>query len=282
MKMSLPGLGFRMADAEQFKACSLYLVHYVPDTARGEFLNIGLLLFSPQENYLGCLFTDDFRRIKRFHPQADLEFLRELQQDFEQEIDKHSDELESYLHWMEDSFSNLVQIAPARACLLRDPVAEIQDLFNRYVGARVEGPLPVDTRIRIKQRLRLSLVRAGVWDRLERNVPVARWTQAGDPFTFDFGYRPAEIAGKPNGHIKFIHSLSLKRDVELAKVLVYTMDHVRRSEPAQLTAVVEAMAGGDDDAATLSQNILVAAGITIQPVVLADEYARSVHRELAL
>jgi Protein of unknown function (DUF3037) len=271
-----------MADAEKFKECSLYLVQYVPDVVRGEFLNIGLFLFSPEENYLGCLFTDDFRRVKRFHPQADLEFLRELQQDFEQQIDEHSDELESYLGWMEQSFSNLVQIAPVRACLLSDPATEIQDLFNRYVGARVAGPLPVDTRVRIKQRLRLSLVRAGVLDHLERGIPAARWTQPGDPFTFDFGYRPLEIAGRPNGHIKFIHSLSLKRDVELAKVMVYTMDHVRRNEPAELTAVVEGVAAKDDEAATLSQNILVEAGIAIQPVTLADEYAQSIRRELSL
>lgn len=271
-----------MADTEKYKECSLYLVHYVPDLVRGEFLNIGLFLFSPQENYLGCLFTDDFRRIKRFHPQADLDFLRDLQQDFEQQIDEHSDELESYLNWMEQSFSNLVQISPVRACLLRDPAAEIQNLFDRYVGARLEGPLPVDTRVRIKQRLRLSLVRAGVWEHLERNIPAARWTQPGDRFSFDFGYRPLEIAGKPNGHVKFIHSLSLKRDVELAKVLVYTMEHVRRSEPAELTAVVEGMAGKDDEAATLSQNILEEGGIAIRPVALADEYAQTIRRELTI
>lgn len=270
-----------MADMEKLKECSLYLVQYVPDLVRGEFLNIGLFLFSPQENYLGCLFTDDFRRIKRFHPQADLDFLRDLQQDFEQQIDEHSDELGSYLQWMEQSFSNLVQVSPARACLLRDPAAEIQNLFNRYVGVRLEGPLPVDTRVRIKQQLRLSLVRAGVWDRLERSIPAARWTQPGDPFTFDFGYRPLEIAGKPNGHIKLIHSLSLKRDIELAKVLVYTMEHVRRSEPAELTAVVEGVAGKDEGAALLSQNILKEGGIAIQSVALADEYTRSIRRELA-
>ena len=273
-----------MAVAEKFKECSLYLVQYLPDVVRGEFLNIGLFLFSPEENYLGCLFTDDFRRLKRFHPQADLEFLRELQQDFEQQIDEHSDELKSYLGWMEQSFSNLVQIAPVRACLLRDPATEIQDLFNRYVGARVEGPLLVDTRVRIKQRLRLSLVRAGVWDlpELERNIPVSRWTQPNDPFTFDFGYRPRKIAGRPNGHMKFIHSLSLRRDVELAKVLVYTMDHIRGSEPAELTAVVEGMADGDDEAATLSQNILLDAGIAVQSVALVDQYAQSIRRELAI
>ncbi|HET9179147.1 MAG TPA: DUF3037 domain-containing protein [Terriglobia bacterium] len=273
-----------MSDAVKPKECSLYVVQYVPDIVRGEFLNIGLFLFSPQENYLGCLFTDDFRRVKRFHPQADMEFLRELQQDFEQQIDEHSDELDSYLRWMERSFSNMVQIAPARACLLHDPATEIQGLFNRYVGARLAGPLPVDTRVRIKQRLRLAFVHAGLWGRpeMERNIGAARWTQPNDPFTFDFGYRPVEAERKPNGHMKFVHAVSLQRDVELAKVLVYTMDHVRRSEPAELTAVVERMAGKEDEAAAVSQSILTEAGISIQPLEYADLYAQSIRAELAL
>lgn len=271
-----------MAEEERLKECSLFLVHYVPDAVRGESLNIGLLLYSPEENYLGCLFTDDLRRVKRFHPHADLDFLRELQQDFEQQIEEHSEALPDYLNWMEESFSNLVQISPARTCLLRDPVAELQTLFDRYVGARMEGPLPLDTRVRIKQRLRLSLVRAGVWQRLERNIPAARWTQPGDPFTFDFGYRPVEVAGKPNGHIKLIHALSLRRDTELAKVLVYTLDHVRRREPAELTAVVEGRPGPEEPAAILSQNILREGGIAIRSIGLVDEYARSIHRELSV
>ncbi len=271
-----------MANEENLKQCSVYLVHYVPDPVRGESINIGMFLYSPQDNYLGCLFTDDFRRVRRFHPQADLDFLRELQQDFEQQIEDHGEELPSYLNWMEQSFSNLVQLSPARTCLLRDPAAEIESLFDRYVGARIEGPLRVDTRLRIKQRLRLSLVQAGLWEHLERGIPAARWTQPGDPFAFDFGYRPAEVAGKPNGHIKLIHALSLKRDVELAKVLVYTMEHVRRSEPAELTAVVEGLAEPGDESAALSQGILQEGGIAVQPVSLANEYAQSIRRELLI
>lgn len=269
-----------MANEEKLKECSFFLVHYVPDAVRGESLNLGVFLYSAEENYLGCLFTDDFRRVKRFHPQADIDFLRELQQDFEQQIEEHSEALPDYLKWMEESFSNLVQISRARSCLLRDPPAELQALFDRYVGTRMEGPLPVDTRVRIKQRLRLSLVRAGVWERLERNIPAARWTQPGDPFAFDFGYRPLEMAGKPNGHIKLVHALSLRRDAELAKVLVYTLDHVRRREPAELTAVVEGPPGPEEEAAIVSQNILQEGGIAVLSVALADDYARSIHQEL--
>ena len=37
-----------MADVQQFKECSLYVVQYVPDVVRGEFLNSGVFLFSPR------------------------------------------------------------------------------------------------------------------------------------------------------------------------------------------------------------------------------------------
>jgi len=78
------------------KECSLFLVHYVPDLVRNECLNVGLFPHSPDEKYLGCLFADDFRRIKRFHPQADLELLRELQEHFEQEMPAPEDEKANY------------------------------------------------------------------------------------------------------------------------------------------------------------------------------------------
>lgn len=270
-----------MPDEAKLKECALFLVHYVPDLVRGEYLNIGLLLHSPEEQFLGCLFTEDLHRVRRFHPQADLDFLRELQQDFERQIDEHSADLEGYVRWMNDSFSNLIQLAPPRTCLLRDPQAEMQALFERYVGPRAEGTLSTDTRLRIKQRLTTALVHAGVWERLEKRIPAERWTHPGDPFTFDYGYRPAEIGGKPNGHIKFIHALSLRRDTELAKVLVYTLEHVRRAERAELTAVVENFAEPRDEAASLSQRILEEGRIAVQPIHRIGDIAQSIRRELA-
>ncbi len=270
-----------MPDEKNMKECSLYLVHYVPDLVRGEFLNIGLLLHSPEEKFLGCLFTEDLRRVRRFHPKADLDFLRELQQDFDRQIDEHSADLDEYVRWMNDSFSNLIQLAPPRICLLRDPQAEIGTLFERYVGPRAEGSLAPDTRLRVKQRLTSALVHAGAWGRLEKRIPAERWTHAGDPFAFDFRNRTAQIEGRPNGHIKLIHALSLRRDAELAKVLVYTLERVQKQEPAELTAVVEGFAEPGDEPAALSQKILEERGIALQPLAQVDEFARTVSGELA-
>ncbi len=271
-----------MVKSPPLRECAYFLVQYVPDLVRGEFVNIGLLLHSSQEQYLGCLFTDDYRRIKRFHPRADLELLRELQQDFEQQIDEHGEDLDGYLRSLEGSLSNLIQLAPARTCLLRDPAGELRELFARYVGGRSEAAPPEDTRLRIKQRLTSALVGAGAWEKLEKRVAAAAWTHPGDPFSFDYGYRPREVAGKPNGHVKFIHALSLHRDSELAKVLVYTLEHVRRREPAELTAVVEGLAAQGDEPAALCQNILQEGKIALQPLAGVREFAQSVRSELVV
>ncbi len=252
------------------KRCSLFLVRYVPNVVRNEGLNIGVLLHCPEEKYLGCLFAGDFRRVKRLDPRADLALLRALQEDFERQIEEHENDLESYLGVLNDSLSNLIQLEGPRPCLLQDPAADIQQVYERYVGLGGGQALTEDARPRIKQRLTAALVEAGVWEQLDKRVPAARWTHPGDPFTFDYGYRSARA-------IQFLHALSLRRDTQLAKTLVYTLGRVRRQDDeAALTAVVENAAGTQDPAALATRSILEEARILIRPIVEAAELARSV------
>ncbi len=274
-----------MAEETQLKPCSFFLVRYVPDVVRGEGLNIGLFLYSPQEDYLDCLFTDDFRRVRSFHPQADVDLLRELPQHFEDEIRAREDQLADFVREMQESYSNMVQVTSPRSCLAVDPQSELQNLFSRYVGTRTAPELAQDTRMRIKQRLTNALQRHGVLEHVEKHIPAAQWTGAGDPFTFDYGYRPAEIGGKPNGHIKLIHAISLRRDREnesaykLAHIMV---NYVRKRERAELTAVVEALPGPGNETALHSQRILADAQIALQPIAGLDAYAQSIRHELGL
>jgi len=271
-----------MAEEPKLKECALFLVQYVPNLVRGESVNIGVFLHSPLEKYLGCMFTDDFRRIKRFHPQADLVFLRELQQDFEKQIDERGDDLDRYLKVMQQSFSNLIQMAEPRTCLLADPQAELHDIFARYVGPRISGPEPEDTRLRVKQKLTAALSLAGVWDRLDKHISASKWTQEGDPFTFDYGYRPLQVDGKPNGHVQLIHALSLKRDNALAAVLKDRILKVRAKERADLVAVVEALPRANDAVARSTQIILEEADIRIRPLAAVNDYAQSIRQELMM
>jgi DUF3037 family protein len=271
-----------MLKDNQFKECSLFLVQYVPDPVKGETLNIGVLLHSPEDEYLGCLFTRDFRRVRQFHAQADLDLLRELQEDFEKQIDEHGGELPDYLAYIQKTFSNLIQIGSPRTCLLADPQGELADVFARYVGMLKAVEAPEESRLEIKQRLTSVLKRASVWERLEKRIPAARWTQPGDLFHLDFAYRPLFFEGKPNGRIRFIHALSLKHDPELAKVLVYTLERVRRKETAELTAVVQALPERADKTAGLSHRILEEGNILIRPLAEVNELALSIRSELGL
>ena len=271
-----------MADEKDLKPYSYYLVRYVPNAERGEFLNIGLLLHSPGEQYLDCLITDDFRRVKRFHPQADLEFLRDLQGYFEQQIQQHEGDLEHFLDDMQQSLSHLVQLAPARPVLAADPQAQLQELFQRLVGERQADFPADDTRMRIKQRLTDALRRAQVFNhqRFEQCIPAERWTHPGDPFQFDFGYRTPMAGAKPNGHLKLIHALSLRRDRELASVLALTMGYVRARQPAELTAVIEGLPVRGDQTASHSYRVLRDAAIAVRPLAEVDAFVLSIHNEL--
>lgn len=271
-----------MARDSKLGESSYFLVRYVPDVTREEFLNIGVFVHSHDKEFMDCLFTDDFRRIKRFHADADTALLRELQSHFEQQIKEHEHNLEGFIQEMQESYSNLILVTPPRACLSSQPEAQLEELFARYVGKRPAGPRREDTRMRIKHRLAETLQRHDVLGHplFEKGVPAEQWTGAGDPFAFDYGYRPPVMAGKPNGCIKLIHALSLSRDNEIAHVLANSIRYARQKEPLDLTAVVEGLPGPGDKGASHSQRILRDAEIHLRPLAELDAYAQQIHAEL--
>jgi len=129
-----------------------------------------------------------------------------------------------------------------------------------------------------------ALRRCGVFDHklFEKRIPASPWTGAGDPFTFDFGYKPPEQAGKPNGRLKLIHTLSLQRDSELAKALKLTFDRVLLKESSHLTVGHEDILAPDNAVVRFSQGIFEDERIRLVPVSGFDEYAQSIRAELLM
>jgi len=264
------------------KHCLHYLVRYVPNLATGQFVNVGLLLYCPHAQYLDCLFTEDFDAVQRFHPEADLELLRELQPYFEQEIKEHENDLAGYIRGIEESYSNLIQLSDAQPWEAEDLEAALTQLFETYVGAWAGGPPKRDTRMRIKRRLADALERHGVIDHkaLERDIPAAQWTGAGDTFTFDFGYTPVRPAPEPDRELRLIHALSLLRDSDLAETLKSKFDTVLEKAPAQLTVAHEDIADPSNALVRSSLSTLRSKHILLVPAGIFDQYARSVREEL--
>jgi hypothetical protein len=273
-----------MVKDSELKECSYFLVRYVPDVVKGESINIGVFLFCPAEQFLDCMFSDDSRRVKRFHPQADTEFFKLLQAHFEDQIKEREEDLESYIREMQQSYSNLIQLSPPQTCLTADLAAQLQGLFERHVGVRLAGPTKQDTRMRIKLRMTDCLRRHGVYEHglFEKRIPASQWTGAGDPFVFDFGYKPPAPAGKPNGRVKLIHTLSLQRDEELVKALKWTFERISKKERCHLTVGHEDNPILDDPQVRFSQGVLQDEYIRLVPLSRFDEYAQSVRAELLM
>ncbi len=273
-----------MVKESELKECSYFLVRYVPDVTKEEFINIGVFLSCPEERFLDCVFSDDWRRISRFHQEADAEFLRTLQSHFKQEIEDHRNDLAGYLGVMQQSFSNLIQLSEARPCLTSNLLAQLQDLFERYVGVRVASPSEQDSRLYVRQRMTDCFGRYGILGHksFERRVPAAQWTGVGDPFSFDFGYKPQEEAGKPNGRLRLIHAVSLQRDPKLTEALVWTFEKVLEQERSTLTVGHEENADRQNAQVRFSLSVLQHEHIRLVPVSGFDAYAQSIRAELGM
>ncbi|MFQ5664334.1 MAG: DUF3037 domain-containing protein [Terriglobia bacterium] len=268
-----------MPDGE--RPCEFYLLRYVPNIVRGEFVNIGVLLYDSGENRLfPPRLLENFRRVRRLHPWADLGLLAALEKQIEADAATPAGNLPGYLERLQQ-FSNVLEFTAPKAVLTADPEAELDRLYDTYVaepryptrlGAAVER-----SRAWVRSQLNTALRRAGLWEELDRGVRVEQFTHRGDRFKFDFGYRR-------NGNLGFLHALALEREVDRAKVLAYTMERIStrlgvEQRAARCTAIVEAPP--ENETAELSARILAEQSIAVVPVAELAEFTLRLRQELA-
>lgn len=261
--------------SEKYKRCQFVVLKFIPNLVRDEAVNVGVLLYNPDDRELSLRLTDNFRRVKRLHPWADVELLAGLQADFERGIAERVEDLGGYLETLEQTLSNALELTPPRACLTENPEAELERLYESYVQEpRLPGRVAAaieNTRAWIRQRIHAAFKRAGILEKMRKRIPVEEFTYKGDNFRLDFGYRR-------NGTAGFIHALALERDITTAKVLAYTAQHVRAQLPAEFTAVVERDIDEHMDTHVAIQRILAEQQIAMQPLAAIDQFALSLRK----
>jgi hypothetical protein len=233
--------------------CEFFLVRYVPDVVKGEFVNIGVLLReAEQEKPAQVRFTRDWSRVRSIDASADVALLEDLEQEIALRLRNGSTATEpkTLLTTFQDSLSNSVQITEPHASLAENLTTEMEQLMRMYVeplaqsrsqsrseprGRRTTG------RTAIHAAMRTEFERAQVWGLMSKRLAAERYTRKGDPLRLDCGYRHT-IGGDT---IRLFHAVSLEGDIEMAKSLAFSAaalrDGVARVENAalELTAVVE-------------------------------------------
>jgi DUF3037 family protein len=226
-----------MAERRQIE---FFLLRYVPDAVKDEFVNIAVVMVEAGANgasFADVRFTRDWRRVRCLDPQADVEMLAALEREIRGQLATTHDR-EILRRRLEESFSNVIQLSPTKGCLADDPAAEIEATASIYLEAvKVGGKREASGRQRILGRMRDAFEQAGV-AKFVLPVPVAHYTKPGDPFQFDFGYRVA-------GEIKLFQAVSLKAGVDAAVLLAAryprilpVMSKMTEATPA-LTAVID-------------------------------------------
>jgi hypothetical protein len=235
--------------------CEFFLIRYVPDTVKNEFVNIGVVLREAgQPETAHVRFTRDWSRVRCIDPDADTEMLEALENEVRDRLSGGPTETAAMMKMLGDSFSNLLQATEPKACLAESIPAEMDQLSRIYVETKREREARQKTgRQAIATLMRRQFEAVGVWDVMRKRIQAAMYTQTGDPLKIDCGYRP-------NGVIRMFQAVSLEGDLEAAKVLAFSaeplMEGVRRVENAtlELTAIVEPLRGllGKDAEAALS------------------------------
>jgi len=227
-------------------ACEFFLIRYVPDVVKGEFVNIGVLLREagapqgarPAPETL-VRFTRDWSRVRCIDAEADVALLEAIEQEIAERLRIPARDSKTVLDVLEDTLSNSLQITAARPTLAENMTTEMELLLRLYVEpVKVPRVRTRSGRAAIAGAMRTEFERAGVWGMMRKRIAASTYTRPGDPLRIDCGYRP-------NGLVKMFQAVSLEGDVEAAKVLAYSApqlrDGVERVEGAklELTAVVE-------------------------------------------
>jgi len=276
----------------ELKQCEVYLLRYVPDAVKDEFVNLGVVLLETGEGdnlFTDVRFTRDWRRVRCLDPGADVELLESFEDEIRRMLQSRAAEVINYreplsrrdwlLRLLEDGLSNTLQITTAKAVLTESPQKELGELARTYLESESHARRAQSGRRVILNAMREAFEHEGVWTLMRTQIAAAQYTHKGDPLKIDCGYRP-------NGVIKMFQAVSLEPDVDAAKVLAFSYpalrEGLRRAENAasELTAVVEDGLNRDDDAIGFALATLAASEIRVAAMSEMPAFAERARMEL--
>jgi len=196
-----------MADKRQLE---FFLLRYVPNVAREEFVNIGVVMTESGGDgggFAGLHFTADWRRARCLDPNIDVEMLEALGREMERRL-KDVQQRALLLHEMMDSYSNTLQLSPIQRCVAENPAEELKDLARKLVEMPTMWSPPKETRARkvgrrwIHAGMSEAFIAAGVWEFLVKDFAASTYTNPADDFVIDFAYPIGD-------ELKIFHAVSL-------------------------------------------------------------------------
>lgn len=268
-----------MNDSKQVMLSYLVL-RYVPNLARDEWVNVGVILEDSRKQIARARLIEDdaeILRVRRLHPSADDRLLRELPGSFRSELASRGAST-VWIEKMEQTFSSTLQFSSRKAVVAEDFDAELDRLYQEYVAIppRVARGAAIleNTRAWIRMKMNDVFRRHRVLAKMEKGVHAEQFTQQGDPMRIDYGYRF-------NGTRGFVQAFSLTRDPAQAKALAYTAECIRsRHASSEFTAITEAPPSQDNPRHQFILRLFDEQKISMVPLPQAEAFAEQLRMRL--
>ncbi len=254
------------------------VLRYTPNIVRDEWVNIGVVLQDVRSGRCEArVITEaaEMARVARIHASVDSGLIQSLADEIKQRLEDPLTNVSQYLAKLDESLSNSIQMGPQHGLLAAEFDTELNRLYRVYVAppSKQKGHVVQNLRQFIKEKIADVFKRHRIFAKMQREVPVAGFTQPGDPMKFDFGYQ--------NGVRGFIQAVSLKRDSGQAKGLAYTAARVRMRDPtAEVTAVTDIEPLRDMQRHRFISDILTEQSVRIVPMNQIEGFAEELRLKL--
>ena len=259
-----------------------FLLRYVPDAVKGEFVNVGIVMIELAETgsgFAGVRFRNSWRAVRCLDPEVDVEMFEAMERDIRTQLSSSGDR-EGLVHRLQDSFSNVIQVSPLKGCLAEEPAKEIEVLARLYFESAPRAQeRVVSGREGILQAMRNAYEQAGILKLLMQSIPASTYTREGDMFTIDFGYHVGDA-------VKFFHAVSLKRNVDQAVNLAYRYPKIEagvlrmKNAHSSFTAVIDDGLDRQSDQVQFAISMMEEAKVGVAVAAEMPRLAEVARREL--
>ena len=228
------------------------ILRYVPNLLRDEAFNIGVLLYDPNtgERRLRLIEEEEeYNRLRALGSRLDEINLRGLRDHLESRFGAaaiangkggpirsnlrngqgnpkpDTTEWLQVLEKWDATLSQSLQLAEPKATVAADINTEIDRLYNERVAVGHNYALARPNRPSVRDQIRNYMDQvfrqAGIWNRIEKNVPVSEYSLDKDPLRIDYSYlRNDKMRG-------FMQAISLSTKLDDGKVFAYTAKKIQ-------------------------------------------------------
>jgi Protein of unknown function (DUF3037) len=266
------------ADQEPRNMFQYRILRYLPNLARDEWVNIGVLLEEASGARQALRLIEEpweFARVRRVHPDADEDLLRSLSTECDAGLRGPGAEVAAYLQKLEQNLSNVLQLSPQKGLLADNFDAELDRLYREQVRPPVRraGGILQNTREWMRSKLNDVFRRHRILGKLQHRVRVEGFTQPGDPMRLDYGYQ--------KGVRGFIQSVCLRRDLPQAKALAYTAGCIHaRDRLAEITAVTDTAPDRENPRHVFVEKLFAGEGIRMVAMSQVEGFAEELRQRI--